>query len=173
MFKKCLPFFLLLIFLANVVGFGLVSLLQIKIHHSESRKDEKEKIVHLKISLAEIKSPESAFHFLEEDEFVFNGRRYDVISFRLDRDQLVLCCYDDTEEEESLFARLKEYSSPGENNLPGKDKNNFPKKGIEYDHTFFSFALTSFVSSAEGLTHVALFAPVAFRAVASPPPWLV
>lgn len=172
MFKKCFPFFLLFIFLANAVGFGLVSFLQIKLHHSESRKDKKENIIDLKISLTEIKSSSTTFHFVEENEFIFKGRKYDVISFRLDRGHLVFCCYDDTKEEEALFARLELHSSPGENNLPSKNKTNFLKKGIDYDHAPFSFALISPVSTTEHLVKAELFAPMVFRTVSSPPPWL-
>ncbi len=170
MFKRCISFFVLTIFLANAVGFSLLTLLQIKLHTiSEHWKDEEEKIVELKISIAEINSSSSAFHWLEEDEFIFHDRMYDVIDSRVENGFLIAKCYDDTKEGD-LYEQLKEHSQD-ENKTPLKGKNTVLKKGIEYDHTSFSFSFLSSDVSSEKKIAAELFASSAFRTVASPPPW--
>lgn len=154
------------------MGFSLLTLLEIKLHHySECWKDEEEKIVDLKISFAEINSPPSTFHWLEEDEFTFHGRRYDVISSKEENNFFIVKCYDDTKEG-SLYEKLKEHNSTDENNFPANNKHTVLKKGIEYDHSIFSFCCLSPVSPAEQSTSAELFAPSAFRSVDCPPPWL-
>ncbi len=161
---------MLTIFLANAVGFSLLTLLQIKLHTlSEHWQDEEEKIVEFKISLAEINSSTSAFHWLEEDEFIFYGRMYDVIDSRIENGFLIAKCYDDTKEGD-LYEQLKEHS-PDENKTPLKSKNTVLKKGIEYDHIAFCFSCLSADVSLDKQSLAELFVSSAFRPVASPPPW--
>jgi hypothetical protein len=170
MSKRFFPAFLLLIFLANVVGFNLATLFQLTAHQYTSRENEKEKIVTLKIPVSETTAASSGFEWLEEDEFTFHGRRYDVISSAEINGVLVMTCYDDTKED-FLYKKLEEQTSTNENKQPVKGKQTFLKKGIEYDHAEFLFSFSTPFSTCE-LIPAPLFESLVFRPVASPPPWL-
>ncbi len=171
MFKRCISSLVLTIFLANAVGFSLLTLLQIKLHTiSEQCKNEEEKIVELKISLAEINSSSAAFHWMEEDEFTFHGHMYDVIDSHIENGLLIVKCYEDTKEG-SLYEKLKEQHSSDENETPLKGKHTVLKKGIEYDHKDFSFSCIASEAPADQQTAAELFVASVFRTVASPPPW--
>lgn len=171
--KRSFSIFFLTIFLANTVGFGLIALIQIKIHReSACWKKDMSKLVDLRISDAEINSPSSTFHWLEKNEFTFNGHRYDIISSERKNDILILKCFDDSKEE-SLYKKLKEHNPSNENNLPVKNKNVLFKKGIDYDQAKFNLFFPVRLSSVVNSSSIELFAPIVFQSVASPPPWLV
>lgn len=171
MLKRYFSFFVLFLFLANSVGFSLITLLQLKMHHKfEKWKEGNEKIIDLRITLAEINAPSSTFRWVKDDEFMFNGRMYDVVSSKKENDSFIFKCHDDTKEG-ALYKKLEEQNAQDEN-LPGKHKRIALKKGIEYDHAAFNFSCVSHYSSTQHTATVELFAPVVFRAVASPPPWL-
>lgn len=173
MLKRYFSLFFLFIFLANGLGFGLFTFFQIRIHRqSDFRKHEKEQIVELQISLDEINSPTSTFYWLEENEFSFHDNRYDVITSKEENGILKLKCYQDGKEE-SLYKKLKEHSSSNENNLPAKNKNTLTKKGIDYDHAYYSFSCFPFGHSNELASMPALFPAALFISVASPPPRFV
>lgn len=167
MLKRYFSFFVLFLFLANSVGFNLVTLLQLQMHrYSEAGPGEKP--VDLQFSAAEINSP--AFHWLEEDEFTFNGRLYDVIASRQENGIFYFKCHDDTKETR-LYEELEEQNEENKNNLPAKNKLSL-KKTIEYDHDASIFSCSPCHLATHHFTNLALFAPVTFHSVASPPPWL-
>lgn len=169
MLKRYFSFFVLFLFLVNSVGFNLVTLLQLQLHRGAEAVLQ-EKVVDLQLSEAEINSP--AFHWLEEDEFTFNGRMYDVIALKQEQGSYHFKCHDDTKET-ALYEELEEQNKESEHGFPAKNKSTSLKKGIEYDHAAFIFSFSSCHLAAQHFTNLALFAPVSFHSVASPPPWLV
>ncbi|MDQ3110939.1 MAG: hypothetical protein M3R17_13685 [Bacteroidota bacterium] len=125
----------------------------------------------LRISFADIHSPRSTFQWLEEDEFTFNGRRYDVITMKGENNFLIAKCYDDTKEG-TLYEKLKEHNDH-ENNLPCGNKRSTLKKGIEYDHSPFLFCCSSLHIPSGYTAAPPPFSIEVFRPVATPPPWFV
>ncbi|CAN5191156.1 hypothetical protein BH09BAC5_BH09BAC5_21770 [soil metagenome] len=171
MLKTGISLFFLTLFIANSVGFGFATFLQIKIHqNSEQWEMLNENLVDLRISPDEINMPSSTFQWLGKNEFLWKGSRYDVISAHSENEILVLKCYADNKEE-YLYSKLKENNPTNENNLPEKNENNILKKDFEYDHPAFIFCFLSISISTLSNTSVALFIPLVLRPVASPPPW--
>lgn len=173
MLKRGISIFFLALFLVNSVVFSMLTLIRIKIHQSsEFWKTENVNPIDLRISVSEMNSPSSTFHWLEENEFSYNGYRYDVIFKIQEKDFLVLKCINDSKEE-SLFQKLKEHTAQNENNLPAKSKTVVIKKGLDFDRAAFSLSFSKLISSSIFSEAMEPFVQSVFQSPPSPPPWLV
>ncbi|MGD0711508.1 MAG: hypothetical protein ABR968_10065 [Bacteroidales bacterium] len=133
--KKILSVFLLLIFLFNLAGYFIVfKIMQCSVQQEmknylekNTSNKETETIV---IPDSEITSPSSRIKFTDDDEFIYNGKMYDIISRKTEKGFTIFYCMNDKQEEQ-LYSALKDHiMHNSDQNLPLKDKSNLIIKNI-------------------------------------------
>ena len=110
--KKLLSILFLFIFLFNLAGYYVVFTIMQQSAKRDMKAfikknpetDELEKVV---ISSKEMSSS-AIFKFTDDNEFIYNGELFDVVSKTTDGDNTVFYCLDDRNEEK-LFAGLNEH----------------------------------------------------------------
>jgi hypothetical protein len=132
--KKIFSIFLLLIFLFNLAGYFIVfKIMQCSVQQemktyleNNPSSKETETIV---IPNSELASS-SRLKFIDDDEFTYNGKLYDIVSKKTVNGSTVFYCMND-KQEEKLYAALKDHVMHNtDQNLPVKDKSNLIIKNI-------------------------------------------
>jgi|GEM_PF-2557318 len=117
--KKTISIILLFIFLYNISGYYLVFSVQQtevkKIVRNFFRVNRKHDLIVLRISAEN----EKEIVWYDNEEFVLNGKMYDVASRTHEENVLLLYCYQDSKEDH-LFTSL---NSHFKNNIPVSQKN--------------------------------------------------
>lgn len=82
------------------------------------------------IPTGELASSSSRIKFLDDDEFIYNGKMFDIISRKTSNGYTTFYCMNDTQEEQ-LYSTLKDHIMHNtDQNLPVKDKSNLIIKNI-------------------------------------------
>ena len=134
-----------------------------------------EKVVSLSFPLRDGKPEAQGLSFTDDDEFVYQGRMYDVVSSSQTGDYIVYRCYTDNKEtslNQNLCSKVE-----ADRDVPGQNhKNNSILKEFVKDYTAHQAQLFHFLPA---LTRASLgmnksrFSPSAFLPIASPPPELM
>jgi hypothetical protein len=125
--KKFLSIFLLVIFLFNLAGYFIVFKViqysvqqEMKVYLQKNSSDKETEII--TIPTIEIASPSSRIKFTDDDEFIYNGKLYDIISSKSSNGYTTFYCMNDKQEEQ-LYSTLKDHIIHNtDQNLPLKDR---------------------------------------------------
>ncbi len=113
--------------------------------------------------------------FEEEDEVMFNGKMYDIISRQSSTDSLFLKCIPDHGEDEIrdlasnvIFSSDGKTASQKENTLIKFNPGLFTTFAREYNSGFFEINKPPYY-----LTYIIKKIPVPYQNIPSPPPWQI
>ncbi|MFA4851576.1 MAG: hypothetical protein WC599_03565 [Bacteroidales bacterium] len=133
---------LLILFLFNVSGYFVVFKLmrynarkEMKAYIKQNLRDDEMEIV--VVPNSEIGASGSGFRFVEENEFIYNDKLYDIVKKKTDGNNTIFYCIND-KQEEKLFAGINEHIKrntdqnlpAGRQGTPAKDKSNNLTKSI-------------------------------------------
>jgi hypothetical protein len=174
--KKIFSIILCITFLFNVSGYLII----FQILRSDAREEMKTYIKHnlreeemeiVVVSNSEIASQVSTFKFVNESEFIYKGKRYDIIKKSKEANQTIFYCIND-KNEENLFAGLNEHIKRNiDQNTNTKDKSNTLTKNIVKDALPEKSCCLGFIAPTSAI-HFNYSKPFRERTVptSSPPP---
>lgn len=163
--------------LFNTVGYYLVfygNLLAVK-HEAEVMiwgHMNTEKVVSIRFALKDNKPVGTDLIFTDEDEFIYQGRMYDVISSHRGAEYIEFKCYTDTKEttlNRNLCKKVdSDTESPAQKNKGNSSVKEFVKDYTPQEQEVFT-ALQTLTSSRIHMQRTQL-QPLIYKAIVSPPP---
>jgi len=166
--------------LFNTVGYYLVfygDLLAVK-HEAEVMiwgHKNTEKVVSIRFALKDNKPVGSDLIFTDDDEFIYQGRMYDVISSSRSAEYIEFKCYTDTKENtlaQNLCKKVdSDTESPAQKNKGNSSTKEFVKDYTPHEQKVFTVSQT-LISSCFHMQRTQL-QPLIYKAIVSPPPELV
>jgi len=145
--KRLAVISLLPLLLFNTLGYYLVfygDLLEAK-HEAEvyiwGHDSRSEKMVTLSFPVQDGQPVAEGLRFTDEDEFIYQGRMYDVVSTAKSKDRIILTCYTDTKET-ALHQDLCNKVNADNDNATSNHKNKSVLKEFVKDYTLDHPVLT-------------------------------
>ena len=174
--KKFFSILFLFIFIFNIAGYFIV----FKLMQYEARKEMKayikqnlndEEMEVIVIPNNKIGTAGSGFRFVEENEFIYNDKLYDIVRKKTDGNKTIFYCIND-KFEENLFSGLFEHTKRNtDQNTPINEKSNKLTKSIVKEALPEKQVLLHYAIN-QSITHFkyALFIKEQFIPILSPPP---
>jgi len=129
MVRRLIPLFIIVLLMFNISGYYFTALMIQKGYKKQFRKHircnaNEENTEILVISDAEIQRHDSPFKWMEEDEFRYYGKMYDIVKSEKQGDTNIFYCVND-KNEEKLLARFENYMKHHtDSDLPFQQKSN-------------------------------------------------
>jgi hypothetical protein len=143
--KRLLSILFLFIFLFNLSGYFIVFKIEEFAIEREMKAYIKKNISDIeleKVIIADsVIASSSCFRYTEENEFVYNGKYYDVVRKTSDIGMTIFFCINDSDEEK-LFESLQDYiRQNSDQDTPSRNKSvnlekNIIKEALPDDHPF-------------------------------------
>jgi hypothetical protein len=166
--------------LFNTVGYYLVfygDLIAVK-HEAEVMiwgHKNTEQVVSIRFALKDNKPVGSDLIFTDDDEFIYQGRMYDVIRSSRSAEYIEFKCYTDTKETtlaQNLCKKVdSDTESPAQKNKGNSSVKEFVKDYTPHEQEVFT-AVQTLTSSCFYMQRTQL-QPLIYKAIVSPPPELV
>ncbi len=135
--KKCVSILILALMLYNIMGYYLAYLAMVQQTKEEMREtltdnDETQDLIVVKVPYVNGKIEEKDFELIDEDEFRYEGKMYDIARTEIKDNAIYFYCLNDKKEDAIDLALVKHIqNNVNDNSATGKKSNSILKNLIK------------------------------------------